>query len=298
MTWCVFRLSAFSKSVFLKCSGGFSRKFVTAQEIRTFQERGVVCLRGVFGEWVEKLKKGIATNHASPSEFSEWLKSEDSQTFYFNDYFNWRKIPEFEEFVLASPAAEVAGKLMKSEFAVFYHEHVFTKDPGTNRATPWHHDQSYYPVDGWKNCSFWLPVTPVSKESCLEFVGGSHKWGKWFFPTKFASLKHYSYVDFHTCTEKTFENTPDIDAEPEKYELLSWDLEPGDCIAFHMRTLHGAKQSTDTAGRQVVATRWLGEDATFATRPWETSPSYTGGLMPGYPFPASDAFPVVWRSKH
>ena len=115
MTWCVFRLSAFSKSVFLKCSGGFSRKFVTAQEIRTFQERGVVCLRGVFGEWVEKLKKGIATNHASPSEFSEWLKSEDSQTFYFNDYFNWRKIPEFEEFVLASPAAEVAGKLMKSE---------------------------------------------------------------------------------------------------------------------------------------------------------------------------------------
>lgn len=75
----------------------------------------MVCLRGVFGEWVERLKKGIATNHASPSEFSEWLKSEDSQTFYFNDYFNWRKIPEFEEFVLASPAAEIAGKLMESE---------------------------------------------------------------------------------------------------------------------------------------------------------------------------------------
>ena len=65
-----------------------------------------------------------------------------------------------------------------------------------------------------------------------------------------------------------------------------------------MRILHGAKQSTDTAGGQVVATRWLGEDATFATRPWETSPSYTGGLMPGYPFHTSDAFPVVWRSKH
>ena len=36
------------------------------------------------------------------------------------------------------------------QLAIFYHEHVFTKDPGTNRATPWHHDQSYYPVDGWK----------------------------------------------------------------------------------------------------------------------------------------------------
>ena len=26
-------------------------------------------------------------------------------------------------------------------------------------------------------------------------------------------------------TNKAFENTPDIDADPEKYELLSWNLE-------------------------------------------------------------------------
>ena len=71
--------------------------------------------------------------------------------------------------------------------------------------------------------------------------------------------------------------------------------QPGDCIAFHMRTLHGAKQSVDRAGRQVVATRWLGEDATFAERPWEPSPNYTGGLKPGEPFYTSDAFPIVWR---
>lgn len=40
------------------------------------------------------------------------------------------------------------------QLAVFYHEHVFTKDPGTNRATPWHHDQAYYPFDGWKVTEF------------------------------------------------------------------------------------------------------------------------------------------------
>ena len=113
--WRVFGLSTSSKTLLFKCLGGFSRHVVTAQEIRTFQEQGVVCLRGLFGQWVEKLKKGIATNHAHPSQFSEWLKSEDSQTFYFNDYFNWHQIPEFEEFVLSSPAAEIAGKLMASK---------------------------------------------------------------------------------------------------------------------------------------------------------------------------------------
>ncbi|GFR29081.1 hypothetical protein TNCT_580851 [Trichonephila clavata] len=32
----------------------------------------------------------------------------------------------------------------------FYHEHVLVKEPGTDKETPWHHDQSYYPIDGDK----------------------------------------------------------------------------------------------------------------------------------------------------
>ena len=84
--------------------------------MRTFQQQGVVCLRGVFGEWIERLTKGIAKNHANPSKFSEWLTTEESaKSFYFNDFLNWRKIPEFEEFVYESPAGEVAGKLMEAE---------------------------------------------------------------------------------------------------------------------------------------------------------------------------------------
>ena len=31
---------------------------------------------------------------------------------------------------------------------MFFHEHVFIKDPGTTRGTPWHQDQPYYPVNG------------------------------------------------------------------------------------------------------------------------------------------------------
>lgn len=48
-----------------KYSGGFSRHIVTGQELETFQKQGVVCLRGVFGEWIEKLATGIAKNRAN-----------------------------------------------------------------------------------------------------------------------------------------------------------------------------------------------------------------------------------------
>ena len=78
-----------------------------------------------------------------------------------------------------------------------------------------------------QNCSFWLPVTPVSEESCLKYIGGSHRWGKWFVPTKFATLTNYNYRDLHMDTDKIFEDPLDIDAEPEKYKLFSWNMEVG-----------------------------------------------------------------------
>jgi hypothetical protein len=36
------------------------------------------------------------------------------------------------------------------QWVKFYHEHVLNKEPGTEKATPWHHDQSYYPINGDK----------------------------------------------------------------------------------------------------------------------------------------------------
>ena len=108
-------MAVFSASSLLKFTRGCSRCLVTTQEINTFQDEGAICLRGFFRDWVENVKRGIAANIKNPSERSQWIQSEDSETFYFTDYFNWRKIPEFEEFMLKSPAAEIAGKLMKSE---------------------------------------------------------------------------------------------------------------------------------------------------------------------------------------
>jgi len=36
------------------------------------------------------------------------------------------------------------------QWVKFYHEHVLNKEPGTEKPTPWHHDQSYYPINGDK----------------------------------------------------------------------------------------------------------------------------------------------------
>ena len=97
---------------------------------------------------------------------------------FYDDYCNWQRIDEYRKFITDSPAAEIAGRLMQSRSARIYHEHVLVKEPGTREVTPWHHDQPYYGVDGDQLCSIWLPLDPVSKVACPEFVAESHTSGK------------------------------------------------------------------------------------------------------------------------
>ncbi|XP_023715152.1 probable phytanoyl-CoA dioxygenase isoform X4 [Cryptotermes secundus] len=221
--------------------------------------------------------------------YAEWLKVSNNGGVYFNDYCNWKKIPEFQEYIYNSPAAELAGNLMCSEWVKFYHEHVLNKEPGAEKATPWHHDQSYYPINGDKVCSIWMPVDPVSLDSTLRLVCGSHRWGRWFKPRKFATESDYiSDVFSHT-----YESVPVEEIESGKYHILQWAMQPGDCVVFHMRTVHGAAgNSSATHQRRVLATRWLGEDACISTRPWKESPPNDAVFTKP---PSLEQLPTIWR---
>ena len=92
-----------------------------------------------------------------------------------------------------------------------------------------------------------------------------------------------------------FELIPDFEAQRDDLELLSWDLELGDCIFFHGLVVHSASGNPSSKKRRrAYSTRWLGEDTRFAIRIGQTSPSLEGhGLNPGDPM-ACEMFPVVW----
>ena len=67
-----------------------------------------------FPEWIDVVKSGIDKNVFEPSQNGESLRSKPGEGTYFNDYCNWTRIDEFKEFVAKSPAAAIAGQLMKS----------------------------------------------------------------------------------------------------------------------------------------------------------------------------------------
>ena len=260
---------------------------VAAAEIAAFRRDGAVCLHGLFTEWVERLRAGVAANEAAPGPHAEDAAPGEGR--FFGDYCNWQRIATYEDFVRHSQAAPVAAALMDSQTVRMFHEHLLIKEPGTSKRTPWHQDLPYYNVQGEQTVSFWIALDSVAKATCPEFLSGSNLWDKLFYPRNFTTLSDYPYEGGR------YETVPDIEAARGDHEILSWDLAPGDAIAFSYRTLHGAPPNHSSQRRRGFSLRLLGDDVRYAVRPGETSPPLGDiGLAHGDPLDETH-FPTIWR---
>ena len=250
--------------------------------IDDYRRDGAVPLRNILTpDEVDALREGVAINQAEPGP----LALVQSATF-FEDFRNWNRIPQFERVVRASKLAEAAADLMGSSETRLFHDHVLVKEAGSQERTPWHQDQPYYCIDGMQNVSFWIPLDPVAEANTLTFAAGSHASGTWYMPRTFVSKTPMVF------DEGTLQEVPDIDGNPQEHRILSWPLEPGDAVAFHMLTLHQAAGSPTR--RRAFSLRLVGDDVTYAPRPHRTSPPFpelaehpANGPLP------DDLFPVL-----
>ena len=263
---------------------------LASSQIESFHTDGAVLIKGLFSDWIEVIRRGIEKNMADPGPYAaENLKRGEPGRF-FDDYCNWRRIPEFEAVVFQSEIGRIGAQLMRSKSAQMFHDHVLVKEPGTEKATPWHQDSPYYFVGGSQTVSFWCPIDPVS-DATLRCVAGSHLWDKLVLPTRWLSEENF-YPD-----EDAYLPVPDPDREPGTYRVLEWKMQPGDAVAFHFRTLHGARGNYATERRRAFSLRLVGDDSHYVERPGRTSPPFPGhGMSEGEPL-RGDWFPTIYSSN-
>jgi ectoine hydroxylase-related dioxygenase (phytanoyl-CoA dioxygenase family) len=261
-------------------------------QIEAFARDGATVIRGLFTpSELALLTRGIDANLAAPSLRAKVASSASDPGWFVEDFCNWQENAAYRDFIFASALGEVGAQLMRSTTARLYHDHMLTKEPGTRARTPWHQDQPYYNIEGSQNCSFWIPVDPVSRESTLEFVGGSHA-GPWLMPRSFMDAQAKWFP------EGTLADLPDIEADRGAHRILGWALEPGDAVCFHMLTLHASAGVGAGRRRRVFSVRLTGDDVRHAPRRWKTSPDFPG-LAEALPAGAAlehPLFPVLWPS--
>lgn len=266
---------------------------ITDSLVKEYEENGAVCIRQMLTvDEIELLRQGIDENLTHPSSrFKVASRPEDTGRFV-EDFCTWQSNAFYKQFIDESPCAAVAGLLMQSSTSRLYHDHLLVKEANTQQITPWHQDQPYYNIDGSQTCSFWIPVDPVPRYSTLEFIAGSHRDGRWLMPRTFMKSEAKWFP------EGTLEDIPNIDANRDAFPIIGWAVEPGDIIAFHMLTLHGARGTTASEGRRrVFSVRFLGDDVRHAPRTWITSPDFsdiTEEIPPGTPMD-HPRFPLLWK---
>ena len=128
----------------------------------------------------------------------------------------------------------------------------------------------------------------VPRERGLSYVRGSHNWGLVHRITNFSGGDH---SDKNTYGDAGL----DVGHRRERgaageYELLSWDMAPGDILLFYSAMMHGAPgiPSGSSHRRRGYATRWCGDDVTFRDKPgtmhqgWKRA-GFDNGLNDGDP---------------
>mgnify|MGYP001800347465 FL=1 len=223
---------------------------LSEDEKARFRRDGAVHLKAQFSqEWIEKLRAGIEADIAHPTaNFARHTKDPDAPA-YLEDFWAWDKVPQFEDFVRHSPCAPLAAELLGAPSVNLVMDNWFMREAGSTSRPPFHQDLAYFDFEGTM-CVLWLPLEPVTKENGIAFVRGSHLWDKLFMRVRFAD-GHASHEP-QVVAGQTYHPPPDVNADPEAFDLLQWDLDLGDCIFFDMRTLHGGLSSvtsTETVRR-------------------------------------------------
>jgi len=99
------------------------------------------------------------------------------------------------------------------------------------------------------------------------------------------------WIDYETNPD--YEPMPDIEVDREQYDVISWDLDPGDVYVFHAMTVHGAGGNAGPGRRRRGYTvRYTGDDVTYDERLGTSIPLRCEQLRDGDPLDCGQ-FPLI-----
>jgi len=257
------------------------------RDIAAFERDGVIVLRGIVGTtWREKLAAAVDREMADPAEFSQNF---DKDGRFHQGNQRWRIDPDVRDYVFNSDLPFAAAQLLRSSKVNLVCDQLFLKEPGTaDLPSPWHQDQVVFPTKGANTISFWTSLDPITLSTgAMEFIRGSHRWGRLFQPRRFSGEAIYPHVE-------GYEETPDFNAQRDMYDILTWDLDPGDALAFAFTTVHSARgNASNQRRRRAYTIRYAGDGVSYYPHAATMKMFAGANARPGGSLD-SDLFPLVW----
>ena len=298
---------------------------VTEDEVAIYERDGVVRLQGILApELIERLVKGI-----DDALYGQWT-AKGIQTYDASATADQldaagvavlsdaraKAIPQdkrgrfvsmigantinadIRALAVDSPLPYVAARLFRTDKVNFYDDQTLMKEPGTREYTAFHTDEPYYHLSGDQVCGMWVSPDVVTADSgAMRYVRGSHRWGTFFKANVFVSQTSIGELMSEASDEENQIQLPDIEGNPDQYDIVTYPSEPGDVIVHHSNLIHGSGPNyRGDVTRRAVSFRYAGEDVRYRFhRSAPPQPHHDYQLSDGDPID-SEQFPVVWRA--
>jgi hypothetical protein len=264
-----------------------------ARAARTLREDGVVHLPGALSDdAMARIEAAVERSIANPSAGAVNFYPKE-QARFFQD-----RGQEFLPLVREIGLGTLVASLWREPRLWYLGEQLFLKDGGYSRRTPWHQDTSYLRMRGEQLVACWITLEPLPRSHCLEFVRGSHH----------GTLYNGSAFAPHDDTDTLYRDSPlprlpDIQGDRDAFDIVSWDLTPGDVIIFHLGVLHGGGGTEPGMRRRTASLRFMGPDVVYDARVRDRAGAQAGNdaalsgiygqLADGEPFHTSGLFQAV-----
>lgn len=258
---------------------------VSSEQTQFFQTNGYIRLDHVCSAAEVDAYRRVITKHTD--EFARTAKPMAERDTYgkaFIQYMNlWTRHEDVARFTLAKRFAGIAGELLGVDGIRLYHDQALYKEP-LGGHTPWHQDQQYWPLDGVRCCTLWMPLVDCSADmGTMRFARGSQELG------------YLGNIDISDESEAHLEQL----VRDRGYPVVeAGDMKAGDATFHNGWTIHGAPGNLSKSRTREVMTIIYMEDGGRITEPDHAArvsdlANWLPGLEPG-DLAASPLNPLLW----
>ncbi|MCC3371489.1 phytanoyl-CoA dioxygenase family protein [Cohnella sp. REN36] len=192
----------------------------------------------------------------------------------------WRDHAGIGRYTAHPRFAEAARLLTGASGIRLFHDHGLWKMPQDSKATPWHQDTPYWPVNESNPgmLSLWLTLDDVDERNgCMAFVPKSNRMGK---------LKGIDLANPQNLFEFVEGGRADV------HQPVVVPLKSGSCTFHDGLTFHYAHANVTDRPRRVLAIIYAPDGVTYSGEPHIVTDG--AGLTPGVPI-AGPRFPLLAR---
>jgi ectoine hydroxylase-related dioxygenase (phytanoyl-CoA dioxygenase family) len=288
-----------------------TRLQISAEDIAAYQRDGAVLLKGVLDRTqLELLEKGVEEvfNNLGKRYTSIGSPTQPGKT-VVREYVS-QDSPSLRSLIDSGIVGEIGATLMQTSSAQLVLDQVFYKTRGPILPTPWHQDTPFLRVRGQELIRLWFPCDYSPRAITVQVVRGSHRWNV-VYNTLAEQPNNTMVVESGTQAARSGVGDPELPPLPDvaryrdSFDILSWDVEPGDVLAFQGNMLHGTDgHPGHDRPRRAFAVLLGGPNLRYHAPRGKAFPPPAkiqgvpfGDIPDGAPLGQhTDAFPVCWRA--